>query len=150
MELLANGNILLNQTVKTRQEVFELIASLAVKNGYARNRKSVVMALERREKEGTTGMMDGFAIPHGKDETIIAPGIFILTLDHGVEWHSLDGQPIRYIISLLIPDGEANETHLKMLSQVARMLMKEEVKETFKTAQNQETILHVFQNQLEK
>lgn len=149
MELLANENILLNQTVKTRQEVFELIASLAVENGYAGSREAVVAAIERREKEGTTGMMEGFAIPHGKDETMIAPGIFIITLDHGVEWSSLDGQPIRYVVSLLIPDGESNETHLKMLSQVARMLMKQNVKNAFATARENADILQVFKDQIQ-
>ena len=46
-----------------------------------------------------------------------------------VAWDSMDGQPIRVAISLLVPEGEAGVTFLRMLSQVAVLLMNEEFRD---------------------
>jgi putative PTS system fructose-specific IIA component len=79
-------------------------------------------------------MMEGFAIPHAKDKSIVKPSIAILKLKTGVEWHSMDGQLINNVIALFIPEKEAGTTHLKVLSQIARLLVnktfKEKIKET--------------------
>lgn len=93
-----------------------------------------------RENEGTTGMMDGFAIPHAKDQSIGEPSILIVTLEQGIEWNSLDGQLINFVIALFIPDSEAGTTHLKLLSAVARLLMRNEVTEQLKAAKSKTEI----------
>lgn len=85
-------------------------------------------------------MMDGFAIPHAKDQSISEPSILIVTLNQGIEWNSLDGQLIDFIIALFIPDIEAGTTHLKLLSAVARLLMRNEVTEKLKAAQSKAEI----------
>lgn len=85
-------------------------------------------------------MMDGFAIPHAKDQSIKEPSILIVTLDQGIEWNSMDGQRINFVIALFIPDSEAGTTHLKLLSAVARLLMRNEVTEQLKVAQTKTEI----------
>lgn len=126
--------IKINLTFESQDEVFHYLATLIVDNGYANNTESVIQSLKLRESEGTTGMMEGFAIPHAKDKSIVKPGITILKLKTGVEWHSMDEQLINYVIALFIPEKEAGTTHLKVLSQVARLLVNKAFKESIKEA----------------
>lgn len=54
-------------------------------------------------------MMDGFAIPHAKSAAIIKPSVMIVSFTEGVDWDSLDGQPIRYAIALFIPEAKQEQ-----------------------------------------
>lgn len=135
MEMISENHIFLNQSYDNKTDVFHFLADKAVALGIAAASQPVFDALELRESEGTTGMMDGFAIPHAKSAAITQPSVMIVSFTEGVEWDSLDGQPIRYAIALFIPDGEAGTTHLQLLSKIARMLMKQEFKEQFAAAQ---------------
>lgn len=148
METLALDNIEVKVPGSTQAEIFQVIANLAVENGYAADAPAVIKGLEEREAESTTGMMDGFAIPHTQSHAIKEPAIVILSLDSGVDWQSLDGQPITFVVSLLIPTGEAGTTHLQLLSKVARMLMKEEIKQQLKEATTKEVIFDVIKSHL--
>ncbi len=134
----------------TKEIVFDKLSALVVENGYATNITSVKQALLDREKEGTTGMMDGFAIPHAKSTAITKAGVAILRLSNGVEWQSMDGQRITSVIALFIPDGERGKTHLRYLSQIARLLMQEKFKKEFKSANTPEEIQMVLTTYLEE
>lgn len=144
METLRLNNIAVNVAGETQNDIFQFIGALAVENGYARDQLSVIDGLQQREAESTTGMMDGFAIPHAQSKAIREPAIIILSLAKGIEWQSLDGQPITFVVSLLIPAGEAGTTHLQLLSKVARMLMKEEIKQQLKVATTSDVIFEVI------
>lgn len=60
--------------------MFAYLAGLVVENDYADDTDQVYKSLLSREEEGTTGMMDGFAIPHAKSQAVIKPGIAVLKL----------------------------------------------------------------------
>lgn len=140
MHIIKEENIFLNQSLPTQKAAFEYLAKQAVALGISTDEKQVYQKLVARENEGTTGMMDGFAIPHAKDESIKEPNILIVTLEQGIEWNSLDGQRINFVIALFIPDSEAGTTHLKLLSAVARLLMRNDVTEQLKAAQTKSEI----------
>lgn len=140
MGIIQEENIFLHQSLSTQKEAFEFLARQAVALGISADEQQVYQKLVARENEGTTGMMDGFAIPHAKDHSIKEPSILIVTLDQGIEWNSMDGQRINFIIALFIPDSEAGTTHLKLLSAVARLLMRNEVTEQLKVAQTKTEI----------
>ncbi|MCC9892018.1 PTS transporter subunit EIIA, partial [Streptococcus agalactiae] len=107
-----------------KKDVFAYLAGLVVENDYADDTDQVYKSLLSREEEGTTGMMDGFAIPHAKSQAVIKPGIAVLKLKNGVEWESMDGKLIDSVIALFIPETEVGSTHLTYLSKIARILMK--------------------------
>lgn len=147
--MISENQIFLNQTHTSKEEVFRFLAEQTVALGIADSAQPVVTALEQRESEGTTGMMDGFAIPHAKSAAIIKPSVMIVSFTEGVEWDSLDGQPIRYAIALFIPEGEAGTTHLQLLSKIARMLMKQDFKEKFAAAQTPAALNALFTDYLD-
>lgn len=132
-----------------KKDVFAYLAGLVVENGYADDTDQVYKSLLSREEEGTTGMMDGFAIPHAKSQAVIKPGITVLKLKNGVEWESMDGKLIDSVIALFIPETEVGSTHLTYLSKIARMLMKNDFKNYFKEAHEIEEIETVFSKYLE-
>ena len=127
MGIIQEEKIFLDQTLTTQKEVFEFLAKQAVETGISADEKHVYQRLVERENEA-------------KDQSISEPSILIVTLNKGIEWNSLDGQLIDFIIALFIPDTEAGTTHLKLLSAVARLLMRNEVTEKLKAAQSKAEI----------
>lgn len=132
-----------------KKDVFAYLAGLVVENGYADDTDQVYKSLLSREEEGTTGMMDGFAIPHAKSQAVIKPNIAVLKLKNGVEWESMDGKLIDSVIALFIPETEVGSTHLTYLSKIARILMKNDFKYDFQKAHEIDEIEIVFNKFLE-
>lgn len=135
-------------TLENREAIFRYLSELVVKEGYAKDASEVLKALKDREAEGSTGMMDGFAIPHAKSNTITKPCVAILKLAAGIDWDSMDGKPAKSIVALFIPETEAGTTHLKLLSQLARLLMKDDFKKAFETAQTSGELKELLKDQL--
>ena len=106
-------------------EAVEFLAGKAVELDIADSRDAVVGAFKEREAEGTTGLMGGFAIPHAKSDAIKKAAVFVAKFTNDVEWDSMDGNPIKVAIALLVPGGETGTTDLQLLSKVAVMLMDE-------------------------
>ena len=146
--LISKDSIFMNESLSSQEEVFHFIAQKAVSLGISNDENAVYNGLVEREQQGTTGMMDGFAIPHAKSSAITNPKIVIVRLAGEIDWNSMDGKPTSFIFSLLIPDGEAGTTHLKLLATVARMLMKADVKEALLGATSAEQIEDVLNSHL--
>ena len=68
MSIVSVENIKINQDISSQQEAFEAIARLAQDNGYSNSFSEIIEGLNQRESEGSTGMMDGIAIPHCQSE----------------------------------------------------------------------------------
>lgn len=79
----------------------------------------------KREEEGTTGIGEGIAIPHGKTEAVSAPGLASMVLPEGVDYDSLDGEPVHLIFLIAAPNTEDN-VHLEVLSRLSMLLMDED------------------------
>ncbi|MGY3748760.1 PTS sugar transporter subunit IIA [Vagococcus acidifermentans] len=148
--MINQEHIFLNQQCASQSEMFDFLAKTVVSLGYGKDESQIKDALIRREREGTTGMMDGFAIPHAKSPAISSPTVIVVTNDMPLEWQSMDGEKIRIVIGLFIPESEAGTTHLQMLSKISRMLMNAEKKQLIKEATNKETILSVIQESIAK
>jgi fructose PTS system EIIA component len=148
MAFIKENHIFLNQQLQTQEDVFHFLAKKSTELEVAQDAQEVFNKLNEREQEGTTGMMNGFAIPHAKAVTIQQAAIIIVTLDQGVEWQSLDNQLTEFVIALFIPDAEAGTTHLKLLSSVARLLLREEVTSGLKQASSPAEIATLLNNQL--
>ena len=123
------SQVFLNNPATDVDEVLEFLAAKATELGIANDEQAVLAAFKAREAEGTTGMMSGFAIPHCKSDAVVKASVLVVKFAGDVAWDSMDGQPIRVAISLLVPEGEAGVTFLRMLSQVAVLLMNEEFRD---------------------
>ena len=122
------SHVFLDNPATTTEEALSFLADKAVELGIADDAAAVLDAFKAREAEGTTGMMGGFAIPHAKTDAIKDAAVLVVKFAGDVEWESMDDEPIKVAIALLVPGGEAGTTHLKLLSKVAVMLMDEGVR----------------------
>lgn len=126
-------NVFVAEDFASRDEALSFVSNQAVKAGLADDADAVMNAFLAREAEGTTGMMEGFAIPHAKSDAITEAAVIVVKDDSGVTgWDTMDGAPVNVAIALLIPGAQAGTTHLKILSKVAEALMDEDFRATVK------------------
>lgn len=126
-------NVFVAEDFASRDEALSFVSNQAVKAGIADDADAVMNAFLAREAEGTTGMMEGFAIPHAKSDAITEAAVIVVKDDSGVTgWDTMDGAPVNVAIALLIPGAQAGTTHLKILSKVAEALMDEGFRATVK------------------
>lgn len=126
-------NVFVAEDFASRDEALSFVSNQAVKAGIASDADAVMNAFLAREAEGTTGMMEGFAIPHAKSDAITEGAVIVVKDESGVTgWDTMDGAPVNVAIALLIPGAQAGTTHLKILSKVAEALMDEDFRGTVK------------------
>ena len=97
----------------------------------------------RREEESTTGIGEGIAIPHGKCDAVIKPGLAAMVVKDGVDYDSLDGEPVNLIFLIAAPITKDN-VHLDVLSKLSRLLMDEKFSEDLKNAKDVDEFLAVI------
>ena len=129
------SDVYLDNAASTVDEALDFLSEKAVEAGYAPDKQAVLDAFKAREAEGTTGMMEGFAIPHAKSDADVA-------------WDSMDKKPINVAIALCIPGAEAGTTHLKILSDVAVLLMNEKFRSEVRAATDGATIAKIINDGL--
>lgn len=129
LDIVKPSQVYLDNPATNVDEVLEFLAKKALELGITEDEAAVLAAFKAREAEGTTGMMAGFAIPHCKSLAVKGASVIVVKFAGDVEWKSMDDVPIRVAIALLVPDNKAGTTYLRMLSQLAVMLMQEEFRE---------------------
>ena len=130
-------NVFVAEDFASRDEALSFVSNQAVKARLANDADAVMNAFLAREAEGTTGMMEGFAIPHAKSDAITEAAVIVVKDESGVTgWDTMDGAPVNVAIALLIPGAQAGTTHLKILSKVAEALMDEDFRATVKGSTN--------------
>lgn len=135
-----------------RDDVLKFICDQAEGNNIIKRKTSskVFKAFINRENEFTTGFEDGFAIPHAISRDIISPAIFYVRLVDGVDWSSLDSKPTKYVVALLIPEGQRRSSHMNILSSISTGLLNNNFKEILKNSENKDEIVLAFENQLDE
>lgn len=125
-------NIFLNQKFNSKIELFEFIADKAEALNVIKSKKDLVDGFIKREEQGTTGLEDGFAIPHARVSTVLTPTVFLITNENTfTDYTALDGSGVKYAIALLIPEGQ-DETHMQILSGISIKLIDEDFRQAIK------------------
>ncbi|AME08848.1 PTS fructose transporter subunit IIC [Gemella sp. oral taxon 928] len=138
-----------NFSATDKQEALDKLTTLLVEKDIIANKKSFYDALMTREKQSTTGVGEGIAIPHAKSADFNKAMIIYAKSDTGVEWESFDGQPANHIFMICAPDSGADE-HLKALASLSQALMDIDVKNGLNKATTKEEVEKVFTNFIAK
>ena len=129
------SNVFCGQKVKDRDAALKFISDNAVAAGIADDADALLAAFLKREAEGTTGMVDGFAIPHAKTDAVKQASVMVLKAPDGVPgWDTMDEAPVTCAIALLVPEAEAGTSHLQILSKVAMALTDDDFRTACKDA----------------
>lgn len=130
--------------VKTRDEALKELVNIIFKQDKLINEETFYRAIIEREKVVSTGIGMGVAIPHAKlpsyDEFFIAIGI----LHKAIDWHALDGAPVRLIFMIGGPDDKPRE-YLQILSSLTQTIKDEERRKRLLTLQDPEAMIELFQ-----
>lgn len=139
-DLLQQCSIELHGTPKTKKETIETMVELMVKSGNISDAGAYKERVLAREEEGTTGIGEGIAIPHGKTNAVKQAGLAAMVVKDGVDYDSLDGEPVRLIFLIAAPDTEDN-VHLEVLSRLSMLLMDDRFRENLMKAGTPEEFL---------
>ena len=147
---VSEKNILLHQRATSREETLRIISNYAVELGATDDADEIYAGFIAREEIDHTGMMDGFAIPHCKSDAVKNAAVVVFKNETGLEWPSLDDQPVDIAVALLVPDAEAGTTHLRLLSKTAVLLMNDEFKRLVRDGNDPQAIADFMNAELEK
>ena len=143
VDLLDVRSIELNGSATSKEDVLKKMVSLMVKSGKINDEQKYLNGVFKREEESTTGVGEGIAIPHCKSDAVDHPGLAAMIVPDGVEFDSLDGQPVNVIFLIAAPDTKDN-VHLDVLSKLSMLLMDEEFINSLKAAKNVDEFLKVI------
>lgn len=107
----------------TKAEVIHALVSALFVAGRTDSPDAVEEAVLAREATYSTGLGYGIAIPHCRTDAVRADSIVALTLSQPVDWGSVDGVPVRFVLLLATRASESNARHLQVFSGLARKLM---------------------------
>jgi fructose-specific phosphotransferase system IIA component len=114
---LKKENIILQLKAENKEDLIKKLCEKVEKN-YAVSSGMLYEVILERESHGTTGIGNGVAIPHGRAEKLREIIIVLATLEDPVSYESIDGEDVKLVFMLLVPEGN-NLVYLKLLSQVS-------------------------------
>ena len=124
-ELLDPRSISLTGAPASKKEALDQMVELMAKSGKIRDKEAYRQQVYAREEESTTGVGEGIAIPHGKGDSVIRPGLAAMVVKDGVDFDSLDEEPVHLIFLIAAPNTKDN-VHLDVLSKLSTLLMDED------------------------
>ena len=142
-ELLDKRSIALDRAPKSKQETLDMAIELMCASGKIRDEEGYRKQVYLREEESTTGIGEGIAIPHGKGESVIKPGLAAMVIKDGVDFDSLDDEPVTLLFLIAAPNTKDN-VHLDVLSKLSMMLMDETFTESLRNAETVDEFLEII------
>lgn len=142
-DLLDRRSISLTGTPKSKSEALDQIIDLMIKSEKISDREAYRQQVYAREEESTTGIGEGIAIPHGKCDAVIKPGLAAMVVRDGVEFDSLDGKPVTLMFLIAAPNTEDN-IHLDVLSKLSVLMMDENFADALRNASDVDEFLAVI------
>ena len=142
-DLLTKKSINLNVKASNKKDIIEQAVELMEQNGNINNKEEYLKLVMKREEEGSTGVGEGIAIPHGKGNVISKPGLVAMVIPDGVDFESLDGKLVKLLFLIAAPDSKDN-LHLEVLSRLSALLMNEKFRKDLLNAKSKEEFLKII------
>ncbi|RXZ34034.1 PTS sugar transporter subunit IIA [Oxalobacteraceae bacterium CAVE-383] len=137
-KILALENVVVDLEVSSKKRAFEQ-AGLIFENNCGIARSTVSDNLFARERLGSTGLGHGVAVPHGRIKGLKAPIAAFVRLAEPIPFESPDGEPVKLLIFLLIPDN-VTQQHLEILSEIAELFSDSGMRATLATDPDAATV----------
>ncbi|MGB8453762.1 MAG: fructose-specific PTS transporter subunit EIIC [Anaerocolumna sp.] len=142
-DLLAKESINLEGNPSGKQDAIHQMVDLMYASGNITDKEKYRKGVFEREAEGTTGIGEGIAIPHCKSDTVKRAGLSAMIVKSGVDFDSLDGEPVELIFLIAAPFTKDN-VHLQVLSKLSVLLMDESFIQRLKKAKSAEEFLNAI------
>lgn len=120
-DLLSPKSMQLHTAVADKNAAIDKLISLHAACGNLADEKAYKQAILAREAQSSTAIEAGIAVPHAKSDAVKRPALAVMTLDQGIDYGAMDGQPSDLFFMIAAPlDGDL---HLEILSRLMVLLM---------------------------
>jgi len=144
-ENLKKNNILIKPLSKTSKDLIEEMLDRAIQNNdiNASDKSGIFKALIERERSMSTGIGNGVAIPHCSSSRIDDLVMVMSLNDRGIDFDSIDGNPVRIAILLVVPKNKLT-LHIKTLANIAKIMSNDELRSDLLMAKNAESVIRAI------
>lgn len=142
-DILSPESMIMDLQATTKDEAINEMADLEVVTGIVNNKEKFVESIWAREKESTTGIGGGIAMPHARNEYINKARVLFAKSEKGVDFDSLDQQPVHLFFMITAPAG-ADNTHLQALAKLSSLLINPDLVEKLKAAKTADEVIDLF------
>ena len=142
-DLLSPDLMIMDLKATTQEEAIKEMADLEVKQGVVNNEDEFIKSIWAREKESTTGIGEGIAMPHARNKYINRAAVLFAKSPKGIDYKALDGQPVHLFFMITAPAG-ADNTHLQALAKLSSLLINPDVVNALKAATTPEEVIDIF------
>ena len=142
-DLLSPDLMIMDLKATTQEEAIKEMANLEVKQGVVNNEEEFIKSIWAREKESTTGIGEGIAMPHARNKYINRAAVLFAKSPKGIDYKALDGQPVHLFFMITAPAG-ADNTHLQALAKLSSLLINPDVVNALKAAATLEEVIDIF------
>jgi fructose-specific phosphotransferase system IIA component len=130
----------------SKEEIIDALIELAARSPKVLDKEKVRTAIFEREKIMSTGVGNGFAIPHGKTDAVAdIVASFAVTAEE-IDYESLDEKPVR-LVFLLVGKDSLVGPHIKLLSRISRLMNKEEFRKRLLECSSAKEIMDLFRQE---
>ena len=144
-DILAPESMIMALKATNKEDAVKEMADLEVKTGIVNDEDEFIKSIWARENESTTGIGDGIAMPHARNKTINKARVLFAKSEKGIDYNSLDGQPVHLFFMITAPDG-ADNTHLEALAKLSGLLIDPDLVSALKEAQTPEEVIQLFED----
>ena len=142
-DLLDKNSVMLGAAPSDKKQALEQAVALMAENGKLADEEAYKKQVFAREEESTTGIGEGIAIPHGKCDAVIKPGLAAMVIPNGVDFESLDDEPVTLLFLIAAPNTKDN-VHLDVLSKLSVMLMDEDFTAKLRAAKSVDEFMKII------
>ena len=140
--LLDKNAILLNADISDKNTAINTLIEMHDKAGNLSDKEKYKEGIFAREKESTTAVGEGIAIPHAKSSAVKRPGLAAMTVPNGIEYGAPDGKPSNLFFMIAAP--EDGDLHLEVLSRLMTLLMDLDLRKKLLSAQTADEFLQMM------
>lgn len=141
--LLAEDHIFTDAVISSKKRLLEFIAEKAA-DELAIPQNTIFNKLLERERLGSTGLGQGFAVPHARLDELEEPHACFIKLDKAISYDSADQLPVDLIFVLFVP-RDSTEEHLKILASLARIFSQRIVSEKIRNCDDVDDIIKIIE-----
>jgi len=145
-EALKAGAIKVNLRNVDKFGVINELIDLADEVGVLSNKEDFKNAIMARERRQSTGLEDGVAVPHALSDSVKGVFACLGISKNGIEFQSLDGKPAKLIFLIGAPSG-MNTQYLSVLSRVARIFIKQDIRNKVLSASSPEEVMGIIEEE---
>ena len=145
IDLLNPNVMIMDLKAKNKAEAIDEMAESMDKGGIINNLSKFKEGIWNREKQTSTGLGDGIAMPHTKNSAVNKATVLFAKSNDGIDYEALDQKPVYVFFMIAAPEG-ADDTHLQALASLSRYLMKEGFVDELRSKKTSEEVINLFKN----